>query len=175
MRRTLLLCALCVSVVGCASKDKEPAGDDAGKSARAKAANEATGKALAMGLLRELVDTFGSLARSANAEVGIEAFEDLRKKAVSARHLPEEFERRYFAMLDAVLVVLHRGDEPDPKQEEKVKAFVEAVGGPDAAYDPKGGLASIAGLMVEEVVALRLLVDPSASREDVQKEYFPQR
>ena len=175
MRNVLLVCMLGASLTGCTSKKEPESGAKAEDSP--KVDHEAEGRRAALGLLREYVDAFKAVATSANASAGREFLVDLRKKAVSTHHLPEEFERRYFTMLDAWIAMLapKTGKGADPKRREKIEAFVKSAGGPDAKFDPDGGIAGVAKLFVQEVVALHLLLDPSASPDDVHEKYFPQR
>lgn len=175
MRNALLACMLGASLFGCTSKKEAESGaktEDA-----SKAAQEAEGRRNAFGLLREYVDSFRAIAMSGDASTAREVLVELRKKAVSTQHMPEEFERRYFTMLDAGIALLSpkSGEGADPQRDAKVEAFVKSVDGPDAKYDPNGGIAAVAKLFVREVVALHLLLDPSASSDDVHEKYFPQR
>ena len=175
MRNALLVCILGASVIGCTSKDEAKSAADAKK--KPEVNHEALGRQAAKGLLRDYVDSYRAIVTSGDASTAREVLVDLRKKAVSTQHLPEEFERRYFAMLDAGIALLSpaEGKGADPKRDAKVEAFVKSVGGPDAKFDPDGGLAAVSKLFVEEIVALRMLVDPSVSADDVHKQYFPQR
>lgn len=175
MRNALLVCMLGASLIGCTSKKEAESGAKAKGSPEAD--HEAEGRRAAFGLLREYVDSFRAIATSGDAATARQVLVDLRKKAVSTQHLPEEFERRYFTLLDAGIALLSpkSGKDADPKRKEKVETFVKSAGGPDAKFDPDGGIAGVAKLFVEEVVALHLLLDPSASPDDVHEKYFPQR
>ena len=175
MRTVVLACLLGPLSLSCTSKKEPKSSPTAAKTGEAD--HEAEGRQAAKALLREYVDTYRAIAIAGDATTARGVLEELRDKAVSTQHLPEEFERRYFAMLDAGIALLSpaTGKGADPKRHAKVEAFVKSAGGPDAKFDPNGGIAAVSKIFIDEIVELRLLVDPDVSRDDVHSQYFPQR
>lgn len=102
------------------------------------------------------------------AIVEVEVFSEMRETAKRAE-LPEGFAPRFVRLVDATLAVF-KPDDGDAR--EIVRAFVRAVPGPEARFEGDGGLAAPAPVLVEEVVALRVSIDPGTNARDVKKEYF---
>ena len=157
VRRAFLLLSLSIPALACTPKVAPGPALDPRQAAEARR------------LLQSYADAMQQFARSGNPVVAAEVFEEM-KDTVARADVPEGFSPRFRRLLEATLAAF----EPDRgAATQTLDAFVKSVRGPDATVDPNAGVARHAEVFVEELVALRLTIDPDMNAEDVKAAYFP--